>query len=77
MLRHKSFSTLMCTKDQRIENSHFVSNTTKSKLSIIKFRVTLLQQILNASNEDLLTEINVRKRRKRSKGRKYMSFFTT
>ena len=34
-------------------------NRTKSKLSIIKFRVTLLQQILNASHVDLMTEINV------------------
>ena len=36
-----------------------MSNRTKSKLSTKKFRVTLLQQILNASHMDLMTEINV------------------
>ena len=34
-------------------------NRTKSKLSIKTFRVTLLQQILNASHVDLMTENNV------------------
>ena len=34
-------------------------NRTKSKLSIIKFRVTLLQQIWYASHVDLMTEMNV------------------
>ena len=37
-------------------------NKTKSKSSIKIFRVTLLQQILNASHVNLMTEINVCKR---------------
>ena len=36
-------------------------NRIKSKLSIIKFRVTLLRQILNASHVDLMIEIIVYK----------------
>ena len=49
----------MCTK--KPEDREWVSlfNIIKSKLSIIKFRVTLLQQIVNASHVDLMTEINV------------------
>ena len=36
-----------------------VLNRPKSKLSMKKFRVTPLQQILNASHIDLMAEINV------------------
>ena len=40
-------------------------NRTKSKLSIKKFRVSLLQQILNASHVDLMTETNACKTRQK------------
>ena len=50
----------MYTKDRRIESrSACLTKPNLSKLSIIKFYVTRLQQILNASNMDLMTEINV------------------
>ena len=45
----------MCIKDRRIES---LFNRTKSKLSIKRFRVTPLQQILNASHWKV-TEVNV------------------
>ena len=43
-------------------------NSTKSKLLIKNFRVTLLQQILNANHVDLMSEAWY--------GREYVSFFT-
>ena len=47
----------MCTMDRRIESKNLF-NRTKAKLCIKKFRVTLVQQILNDSHWKV-TEINV------------------
>ena len=58
-LRHKSFSTLMCKKDRRIESRSVGLTERKQNYPQKKFRVTFLQQILNASHVDLMTEINV------------------
>ena len=57
---------MMCTKDRKIGSksvcSRILFNRSKSKLSIKKLRVTLLQQILSVSHVDLMTEINVCKK---------------